>query len=99
MPTAHDIFGSRIAPAPWLASRPVFALVAEVLPTIKDDLTADLLEYVALVLADRDDELRAIRAVVSSALALSHAQHIKVTRLRQRLADLLEGQRRNRTAA
>lgn len=99
MPTADEIFGSRIAPVPWLSSRPVFALVVEVLPTIEDDLTADLIEYLVLILADRDDEVRAIRAVLSSALALSHAQHVEVIRLRRRLGDLLDARRRERTAA
>ena len=85
--------------APWLPSRPVFALVVEVLPTVEDDLTAELLEYVALALADRDDEVRAIQAVLSSALALSHAQQAEIIRLRRRLADLLDARRLERTAA
>jgi hypothetical protein len=99
MPTAAEIFGERIAPAPWLSSRSVFALVAEVLPTVEDNLAAELLEHVALALADRDDEVRAIRAVLSSALALSHAQQAAIVRLRRRLADLLDAQRLERTAA
>lgn len=69
------------------------------LPTVEDDLTADLLEHLALTLADRDDEVRAIRAVLSSALVLSHAQQAKIVRLRQRLADLLDERRRERTTA
>ena len=87
------------APAPWLSSRPVLALVVEVLPTIDDDLTADLLEYVALALVERDDELRAVRAVLSPALTLAHTQHIEILRLRRRLAHLLDARRRERTAA
>ena len=94
-----EIFVSRITPAPWLPSHAVLALVVEVLPTIEDDLTADLLEYVALALADRDDEVRAIREVLSSGLALSHTQHVEILRLRQRVADLLDARRRERTAA
>jgi sugar (pentulose or hexulose) kinase len=70
--TADEIFSRRLAPAPWPSSSPVLAIVVELLPTIEDDLTADLLEHVALALADRDDELRAVRAVLSSTLALSH---------------------------
>lgn len=99
MPTADEIFGRRIWPAPWPSSRPVLALVVELLPTIEDGLTADLLEHLALALADRDDELRAVRAVLSSSLALSHTQHVEIIRLRQRLADLLDARRRERTAA
>src|SRR5437762_192734 len=99
MPTADEIFGRRLAPAPWPSSRPVLALVAEVLPTIEDDLTADVLEHLALALADRDDELRAVRAVLSSSLALSHTQHVEIIRLRRRLADLLDAGRRERQVA
>ena len=98
-PTADEIFGQRPAPAPWQSSPPVLALVVEVLPTIEDDLTADLVEYLALSLVDRDDELRAVRAVLSSALVLSYPQHTEIRRLRQRLADLLDARRRERTAA
>ena len=86
-------------PAPWLSSRPVLALIVEVLPTIEDNLTADLLEYVALALVDRDDEVRAVRAVLSSALALSHGQQATIVRMRRRLADLLDARRLERTTA
>ncbi len=96
--TADEIFGRRLAPAPWPASRSVLALVVEVLPTIEDDLAADLVEHLTLALADRDDELRAVRAVLSSALALSHTQHVEIIRLRRRLANLLDARRRERTA-
>ena len=99
MPAADEIFGPRIAPAPWRSSRPALALVVEVLPTIEDDLTADLLEYVTLALADRNDEVRAIRAVLSSALALSHAQQATIVRLRRRVDALLDARRLERTAA
>lgn len=99
MPTADEIFGRRLAPAPWPSSRPVLALVVELLPTIEDDLVADLLEHLALALADRDGELRAKRAVLSSALVLSHAYHTEIIRLRRRLGDLLDRQRAERTGA
>jgi hypothetical protein len=99
MPTADEIFGRELAPAPWPSSRPVLALVVEVLPTIEDELAADLLEYLALALVDRDDELRAVRAVLSSALALTHTQHAEIVRLRQRLHGLIDARRRERTAA
>ena len=94
MPTANEMFGQRLAPAPWLSSRPVLALVLEVLPLIEDELTADLLEQVVSALADRDDELRVVRAVLSAALGLSHTQHVEILRLKKRLGDLLEAGRR-----
>lgn len=99
MPTADEIFGQRLAPAPWPSSRPVLALVVELLPAIEDDLTADLVEHLALSLVDRDDELRAVREVLSSALAHLHAQHAEILRLRRRLADLHDERRRERPAA
>jgi hypothetical protein len=99
MPTADEIFGQRLAPAPWPSSRPVFALVVELLPTIEDDLTADLVEHLALALVDRDDELRGVRMVLASALALSQTQHVEIFRLKKRLADPLDAGRRERLAA
>jgi hypothetical protein len=85
---ADEIFGRQLAPAGWRSSRPVLALVVELLPTIDDALTADLLEHLALALLDRDDEVRALRAVLSSALALSHAQNTEAIWLQAALARL-----------
>ena len=99
MPTTDEIFGPRIAPAPWRSSRDAIELVVEVLPTIEDGLTADLLECVALTLAERDDEVRAVRAVQSSTLALLHTQQAENVRLRQRNRELLDARRLVRTAA
>lgn len=99
MPTADEIFGRRPALTPWPSSRAVLALVIEVLPTVEDDLAVDLVSHLALALVDRGDELRAVRAVLSSALALSHAQHAELIRLRQRLGHLLDARRQDRTAA
>ena len=60
--------------APWPSSRPLMALIVEVLPVIEDDLAADLIEHLALAIIDRDDELRAVRSIQSAVLAHSHAQ-------------------------
>ena len=99
MPTADEIFGQQFAPPSWLSSRPLLDLVVSVLPLIDDDLAADLLEQLALALVDRDDEVRGVRAVLSSALVLAHAQHLENRRLTKRLADLLDAGRRDRVAA
>ena len=99
MPTVDEIFGPRIRTGTLAVARPALSLVAAVLPTVGDDLTANLLEYVALALAHHDDEIRAIRAVLSPALALSHTQHVEILRLRRHLADLLDARRRERTTA
>ena len=93
MPTADEIFGQQLAPPPWLSSRPLLDLVVSVLPLSEDDLAADLLEQLALALVDQDDEIRAVRAVLSSALAMSHTQHVEILRLRRRLVDLLDARR------
>ena len=93
MLTADEIFGQQLAPTPWLSSRPLLDLVVSVLPLSEDDLAADLLEQLALALVDQDDEIRAVRAVLSSALAMSHTQHVEILRLRRRLVDLLDARR------
>lgn len=84
---------------PWPSSRAGIALGIELLPTIADDLTADLVEYLLLALVDRCDELRAVRSVLAAALAQSHTQHVEIIRLRRRLADVLDARRLGRTAA
>ena len=81
------------------SSRLVLAFAIELLPIVDDALVADLIEHLALSLVDRDDERRAARAVLSSALGLSNAQHAEIVRLRRRVADLLELRRQERPAA
>ncbi len=95
--TAADV-NWRLTTAPVGSSRPICTLVIEILPTIEDDLTIDLLEYVALVLCERDDEIRAIQAVQSSTLTLAHSQQAEIVRLRQRNRDLLDARRLEMTA-
>jgi hypothetical protein len=93
------IFGRRPAPGPWPPTRSLVATAVEVLPTIADDLAADLLEHLARALVGKDEELRAARALQSEALTLLHAQHAENVRLRRRVADLLAACRRARAAA
>jgi hypothetical protein len=77
----------------------VLAIAVEMLPTITDDLTADLVEHLARTIVDQEDALRAARQVVSTSLQLAHAQHTEIDRLRKRLADLLDERRQARTVA
>ena len=86
-------------PAIWPSSRAVLALVIETLPKIKASLPVDLVEHLALGLVDRDDELRAVRAVLSATLTHAHAQDIEIVRLRRRVADLLDARQRERRAS
>ena len=99
MPSADEIFGRRMAPPPWSRSRPVLALAVELLPTVADDLTADLLEEMALTMAHRDEELRAVRMVLSQALERLHRQYVETRRLQRRLAVRLDAERSERGAA
>jgi hypothetical protein len=86
--TADEIFSRRPAPVPWPSWRPVLALAVEALPAIDDGLMADVVEHLAVALVDRDEELHAVRAVLSAALAQSHVQHAEIRRLTAALARL-----------
>ena len=57
-------------------------LVVKMLPVITGAGAIDLIEELALTVAARDDELRAARELVSATLALAHAQHVEILRLR-----------------
>ena len=60
---------------------------------IDDDVLADLIEQLALAVADRDEELRSVRSLLSVALSHLHAEHVGAARLRERL---IETRRRER---
>ncbi len=85
--------------APWPSSRPVLALVIEVLPAIADDLAADLVAHLALALVERGEQRRALRSMLSASLATQHEQDVEIVRLRARLAVLLDERRDARRAA
>ena len=100
MPTADEIFGRYQVLVPGPSSRAaVLAISIEMLPTIQDDMAADLIQILALALVDRDEELRAVRSVLSAALEHAHKDHVENSRLQRRLAVLLYAGRRERTAA
>jgi hypothetical protein len=84
------------APLPRPDARPILSLVAELLPTVGDDLLVDLLDFLAISLADRTDELAAERTLRSVALNELQAQRMENLRLKQRLANSLDAQRRAR---
>jgi hypothetical protein len=90
MVTAAEIFGPRQVPMPWPSSRDVLAPALELLPTITDDLTADLVQHLTMALVDRHDELRAVRAVLSAALEHSHALTVDRDRLRDQHHRLID---------
>ena len=63
-------------------------LVAEALPAIEDDFEAKLVVQLSLAVIDRDDDLTAVRKVLSTSLALAHSRHWETVRLLESLARL-----------
>ena len=57
-----------LTPAPSPSSAPLMAIVAQRLPPIDDEFVADLVEQLAVAVVERDEELKAVRAVQSVAL-------------------------------
>jgi hypothetical protein len=95
--TADDIFRQRPTIRLWRSSRDVLALVVEILPRLDNDLARDLVEHLALTIVERDEELRAVRAVESFGLAQLHALQREVKRLGDRVARLLADRREVRS--
>ena len=75
--------GGRAARCPGSSARPVLDVAIEALPFVESDFDADLIEHLALGIEDLHDERRAVRAVLSEALALAHEQHREIERLRR----------------
>lgn len=98
MPAVAEIFRAA-TPVPWPSTRSVLDVAIELLPAIDDDLEADLVEALVLAIIDGEDESRAVRLVLSEALALAHAQHVEIVRLQKRVADLLDARRQPRRPA
>lgn len=82
-----------LAPAPGLPAARVLVVAVKVLPTVEDDIAADIIEHQALALVDRDEELKSLRTVLSVALDVLHASEAQTARLRRRVADLLRARR------
>jgi hypothetical protein len=85
---ASDIFGENVAPAPWPSSGPMLVMAIAQLSNIEDERAADLVDCLVHAILDRDDELRAVRVVLSEALALLHAQHTEIVQLQARVVAL-----------
>lgn len=93
MVTAAQIFGRRVAPAPWPLSRPLLATANALLPLIADDEVAALVENLTRYIVDLEEELGAVRLVLSEALKMLHAQHVQIVKLKTRLGTLLDADR------
>ena len=74
--------------APWPTSDTVLTLVSEVLPETQDDAAADLIEQLAVLVVDRDEQIRSMREVLSAELRLAYDQRLERERLRSRLIEL-----------
>jgi hypothetical protein len=96
---ASAIFNRRSTPVPSTSSRAVLASAVALLPAIADDRAADLIEHLARAIVDLEDELRALRALLSEALAMTHTQHVEMVRRQKRLVDLLDRRRQERMTA
>jgi hypothetical protein len=71
------------APPSWLPSTPAIDLAIAGLRVIKDELAAGIIIEMASTIADLREELDAVRAVQSVALALLHEQQALVGHLRR----------------
>ena len=71
-----------LAPAPWPSSNTVLKLVSQVLPETQDKAAVDLIEQLALLVVERDEQVRSIRGVLSAALGLAHDQRLECLRLK-----------------
>jgi hypothetical protein len=89
----------RPAPAVWPDARPVVAAAIAHLPHVTDDDAAALIEHLALAVADREAELRAVRTILSAALAEAHDLGVELRRTRDRYHRLLDARRAVRQAA
>jgi hypothetical protein len=65
------------APAPWPKSRPVLELALEALRIIEDELARAVIARLATTIVDQDEELAAVRSVLSQSLTVSAAQRYK----------------------
>lgn len=85
--TADDIQWE-LSPVNDGCSGRLLRLVAEALPAIEDDFAAKLVAQLALAVIDRDDDLTAVRKVLSAALSDAHCRHVEIVRLLESLARL-----------
>ena len=68
--------------APWSSSSPLIALVVELLPTIDDEVEVDLIEQLAVLVVERDEQIRAQREIQSVCLDELHRMRCEIERLR-----------------
>ena len=89
MPTDRDIF-ERPAVTPRTRTRDLLSIGSDIIKATTDDLAAVCVERLCEHLADVADDLAVSRLMLSESQAVAYDRHIEVTRLRQRVADLLD---------
>ena len=87
-PSAADIRWT-LQPEPPPTARPLVTLLADALPTIVDDLAADLLARAALALLELDASQTAYRAALRVAIEHAHEAHDEIRRLERRRDGLI----------
>lgn len=93
--SADDINWSVTPVRTWASTERLSKAAIALLPEIADDLTADLVEALALALAEAREQVAATRTILTEALGQLHSAQREIRRLKVRLAALLEAQRGN----
>ena len=83
-----------LATAPWPSSDSLLSLAVELLPGIEDKPTAVLVEALAILVTERDEQVATMRSVQSAALDELYRLRGETVRLRDRLIELREERRR-----
>ena len=87
-----------LTPAPWRSSDSLLSLAVKLLPGTDDKPTAVLVEELAILVTERDEQVTAMRSVQSAAFEELHNLRGEIVRLRDRLIELREERRRRLVA-
>ena len=85
-----------LAPAPWPSSDSLLSLAVELLPEIEDEPTAVLVEGLAILVTELEEQVVAMRSVLSAELDGRYRLRGETVRLRARLIELREERQRER---
>ena len=77
-----------LTPAPWRSSDSLLSLAVKLLPGTDDKPTAVLVEELAILVTERDEQVTAMRSVQSAAFEELHNLRGEIVRLRDRLIEL-----------
>jgi hypothetical protein len=95
----HSITASEIVwtltPTPtWPAFDDILQAAVALLPGLEDDVAADLIEMLVVALVDAREQVEALTLNTSLLLGLANTKGSEARRLRQRLHDVLDAQRK-----